>query len=87
MRSHLFDGQISILSIPNCSFRLNTIIFLQEWEKTRQHHETEHRDELRAMYQLREQEIISQLMQLENKQFDMVGSGLSAIFLFLIVVT
>ncbi|CAH2053994.1 unnamed protein product, partial [Iphiclides podalirius] len=43
----------------------------QDWEKVREQRETEPRDELRAMYQLREQEIISQLMQLENKQFDM----------------
>lgn len=35
--------------------------------------EAEQRDELRVMYQLREQEIISQLLQLENKQYDMVG--------------
>ncbi|XP_050679288.1 ubiquitin carboxyl-terminal hydrolase 8 isoform X2 [Leptidea sinapis] len=43
----------------------------QDWDKVRQQKETEQRDELRSMFQLREQEIISQLMQLENKQFDM----------------
>lgn len=43
----------------------------QDWEKVRTQHESEQQDELRAMYKLREQEIISQLMQMENKQFDM----------------
>ncbi|XP_037302918.1 ubiquitin carboxyl-terminal hydrolase 8 isoform X1 [Manduca sexta] len=43
----------------------------QDWEKVRLQRETEQQDELRAMYKLREQEIISQLMQLENKQYDM----------------
>uniref|UniRef100_A0A2A4K4J0 Ubiquitin carboxyl-terminal hydrolase n=1 Tax=Heliothis virescens TaxID=7102 RepID=A0A2A4K4J0_HELVI len=43
----------------------------QDWEKVREQREGEVQDELRAMYKLREQEIISQLMQLENKQYDM----------------
>ncbi|XP_063832508.1 ubiquitin carboxyl-terminal hydrolase 8 isoform X2 [Ostrinia nubilalis] len=43
----------------------------QDWEKVHGQRESEQRDELRAMYKLREQEIISQLMQMENKQFDM----------------
>ncbi|CAK1594200.1 unnamed protein product [Parnassius mnemosyne] len=43
----------------------------QDWEKVREQREQEPRDELRALYRLREQEILSQLMQLENKQFDM----------------
>ncbi|KAG7309478.1 hypothetical protein JYU34_005446 [Plutella xylostella] len=43
----------------------------QDWEKTRVQQETAERDELKALFQLREQEIISQLMQLENKQYDM----------------
>ncbi|CAH1636226.1 unnamed protein product [Spodoptera littoralis] len=43
----------------------------QDWEKVREQREAEMQDELRAMYKLREQEIISQLMQLENKQYDM----------------
>ncbi|XP_039760021.1 ubiquitin carboxyl-terminal hydrolase 8 [Pararge aegeria] len=43
----------------------------QDWEKIRQQNEAEQRDEIRAMYKLREQEIISQLMQLESKQYDM----------------
>lgn len=34
--------------------------------------EMEPQDEVRSLYKLREQEIISQLMQLENKQYDMV---------------
>ncbi|KAF9414749.1 hypothetical protein HW555_007445 [Spodoptera exigua] len=42
-----------------------------DWEKVREQREAEMQDELRAMYKLREQEIISQLMQLENKQYDM----------------
>ncbi|CAH2209142.1 jg24183, partial [Pararge aegeria aegeria] len=42
-----------------------------DWEKIRQQNEAEQRDEIRAMYKLREQEIISQLMQLESKQYDM----------------
>ncbi|XP_073959072.1 ubiquitin carboxyl-terminal hydrolase 8-like isoform X2 [Choristoneura fumiferana] len=49
----------------------------QDWEKTHIQRETEQRDELRAVYKLREQEIISQLMQLENKQFDMEQENLS----------
>ncbi|GBP71749.1 Ubiquitin carboxyl-terminal hydrolase 8 [Eumeta japonica] len=43
----------------------------QDWEKVQVEKEKEDRDELKAMYQLREQEIMSQLMQLENKQYDM----------------
>ncbi|XP_026738655.1 ubiquitin carboxyl-terminal hydrolase 8 isoform X2 [Trichoplusia ni] len=43
----------------------------QDWEKVREQREAEVQEELRAMYKLREQEIISQLMQLENKQYDM----------------
>lgn len=46
---------------------------IQDWEKIRQQNESENRDEIRAMYKLREQEIISQLMQLESKQYDMVS--------------
>ncbi|XP_046972302.1 ubiquitin carboxyl-terminal hydrolase 8 isoform X1 [Vanessa cardui] len=49
----------------------------QDWEDIRQHREVEQRDEMRAMYKLREQEIISQLMQLENKQYDMEQENLS----------
>ncbi|KAL0868177.1 hypothetical protein ABMA27_007723 [Loxostege sticticalis] len=49
----------------------------QDWDKVHGQRETEQRDELRAMYQLREQEIISQLMQLENKQFDMAQENQS----------
>ncbi|XP_049885571.1 ubiquitin carboxyl-terminal hydrolase 8 isoform X3 [Pectinophora gossypiella] len=48
----------------------------QDWERIRGQRETEERDELRAMYKLREQEIISRLMQLENKQFDMEQENL-----------
>lgn len=43
----------------------------QDWEKVRMQREVEVQDDLRAFYKLREQEIISQLMQLENKQYDM----------------
>ncbi|XP_060805897.1 ubiquitin carboxyl-terminal hydrolase 8-like isoform X2 [Amyelois transitella] len=49
----------------------------QDWEKVRVQRETEERDEMRAMYKLREQEIISQLMQLENKQYDMEQENLT----------
>ncbi|CAG9568411.1 unnamed protein product [Danaus chrysippus] len=49
----------------------------QDWEKVRSQREGEQRDEMRAMYKLREQEIISQLMQLENKQYDMEQENLS----------
>ncbi|KAL4719757.1 hypothetical protein ACJJTC_013317 [Scirpophaga incertulas] len=43
----------------------------QEWENINQQKEITEQEELRAEYMLREQEIISQLMQLENKQYDM----------------
>ncbi|KAJ8711987.1 hypothetical protein PYW08_008941 [Mythimna loreyi] len=43
----------------------------QDWEKVREQREGEVQEELRSMFKLREQEIISQLMQLENKQYDM----------------
>ncbi|XP_059053040.1 ubiquitin carboxyl-terminal hydrolase 8 [Achroia grisella] len=43
----------------------------QDWEKVRVQRESEEQDEVRAMFKLREQEIISQLMQLENRQYDM----------------
>ncbi|CAG9793188.1 unnamed protein product [Diatraea saccharalis] len=43
----------------------------QDWEKIHIQKENAQQDELRAVYKLREQEIISQLMQLENKQYDM----------------
>ncbi|XP_063382733.1 ubiquitin carboxyl-terminal hydrolase 8 isoform X6 [Cydia fagiglandana] len=49
----------------------------QDWEKTHFQRETEERDDVRALYKMREQEIISQLMQLENKQFDMEQENLS----------
>ncbi|RVE52557.1 hypothetical protein evm_002676 [Chilo suppressalis] len=43
----------------------------QDWEKVHIQKENAQQDDLRAVYKLREQEIISQLMQLENKQYDM----------------
>ncbi|XP_026331617.1 ubiquitin carboxyl-terminal hydrolase 8 isoform X2 [Hyposmocoma kahamanoa] len=53
------------------TLQLQRIEAEQDWERVRLQREAEQRDELRVMYQLREQEIISQLMQLENKQYDM----------------
>lgn len=49
----------------------------QDWKKVSIEKENEGRDELRAQYQLREQEILSQLLLLENKQFDMEQENLS----------
>jgi hypothetical protein len=54
----------------DASFRM---VCVQDWEKVHLQKESADQDELRAMYKLREQEIISQLMQLENKQYDMVS--------------
>ncbi|XP_075984390.1 ubiquitin specific protease 8 isoform X2 [Anticarsia gemmatalis] len=53
------------------TLEMQRIEYEQDWEKVRMQHETEVQDDLRAFYKLREQEIISQLMQLENKQYDM----------------
>ncbi|XP_045504231.1 ubiquitin carboxyl-terminal hydrolase 8 isoform X2 [Colias croceus] len=63
--------QQQMIADTSLTLEMQRIEAEQDWEKTRQQSETENRDELRAMYQLREQEIISQLMQLENKQYDM----------------
>ncbi|KOB79139.1 Ubiquitin carboxyl-terminal hydrolase [Operophtera brumata] len=43
----------------------------QDWEKVHKQREIEPQDDVRALYEMREQEIVSQLMQLENKQYDM----------------
>ncbi|CAF4881216.1 unnamed protein product [Pieris macdunnoughi] len=67
---HILEQQ-ELIADTSLTLEMQRIEAEQDWEKIRQQGETEHRDELRAMYQLREQEIISQLMQLENKQFDM----------------
>ncbi|CAB3233027.1 unnamed protein product [Arctia plantaginis] len=43
----------------------------QDWKKIRLQRESEDQEDLRSCFKLREQEILSQLMQMENKQYDM----------------
>ncbi|XP_037868068.1 ubiquitin carboxyl-terminal hydrolase 8 isoform X2 [Bombyx mori] len=63
--------QQEVIADTSLTLEMQRIEAEQDWEKVRSQQETEQQDDVRAMYQLREQEIISQLMQLENKQYDM----------------
>ncbi|XP_050556044.1 ubiquitin carboxyl-terminal hydrolase 8 isoform X2 [Spodoptera frugiperda] len=68
--AHILEQQERIAD-TSLTLEMQRIEAEQDWEKVREQREAEMQDELRAMYKLREQEIISQLMQLENKQYDM----------------
>ncbi|XP_052750897.1 ubiquitin carboxyl-terminal hydrolase 8 isoform X2 [Galleria mellonella] len=76
-RMQLILEQQERLADTSLTLEMQRIEAEQDWEKVRVQRESEQHDEVRAMFLLREQEIISQLMQLENKQYDMEQENLS----------